>query len=338
MKNKKSKYILSSGAAVLALSSAIMFFSQLTEPKYVSLSREGNLIGDYYKEADAGREHDVIFIGDCEAYSSFIPPVMYEKYGFTSFVRGSPSQSMEQSYYILRETLRYERPQAVVFSVYAMCREGNSFEAYNRMTLDGMRMSCDKLGAVNESVGEGESLLSYILPLLRFHSRIYELEREDLEYLFSRPTVSHNGYFMQKGVKPPEDDISFVREAVVSLPSKNIDILEDMAELCRERGVELILVKSPISSWRYPWYSEWDAELYGLASRQNISYYKIGAEECEIELEKDSYDGGLHLNVWGAEKVSTCFGEMLCERHGICGEKNELWDEKVNEYYRERNS
>ncbi len=335
----RRKYILAFTCALVLFVFLLFFFSRLTEPKYVSASREGNLIGEYYREVDASRTHDVIFIGDCEAYSSFIPPVIYGEYGITSFVRGSPSQTMAQSYYLLCETLKYETPRAVVFSVYAMCKSGRSKEAYNRLTLDGMRFSWDKLCALRESVNEGESVLSYYLPLLRFHSRIYELEGEDLEYLLSRPRMSHNGYFMQKGiVASNSENYDAVGEAE-PLPKENFEYLDKMREECKKYGVELILVKTPTDSWRYPWYDAWDEELFEFARENGIEYYNLidNAEEIGIDLSRDSYDGGLHLNVYGAEKVSRYFAALLSERYGIVGEKNDIWDEKIRDYYKERN-
>ena len=335
---KKFQYILYFGIAAILFALSLTFFSKLCEPKYVTLSREGNLIGEYYKEADAGNRHDVIFIGDCEAYSSFIPPVMYEKYGIRSFVRGSPSQSIAQSYHLIRETLEYETPSAVVFSVYAMCREGSASEAYNRMTLDSMRLSSLKLDAVRESVLEDESIMSYYLPILRFHTRIYELEDEDIKYLFRRPSVSHNGYFMQKGEVAAEN-VDFPEGAAEPLPDVNFEYLDRMRTLCRDSGVELILVKTPLCSWRYPWYEEWDSEIEDYAARHGLSYYNLidSADEIGIDMKSDSFDGGLHLNVYGAEKVSLFFGEILKEGHNILGEKNNIWDEKVKRYYEERN-
>ncbi len=324
------------GAVVFVL--LLLFFSRLVEPKYATEAREGNLISEYYREAERESGQDVIFIGDCEAYSTFVPPVIYEKYGITSFVRGSPSQSMAQSYYLLCETLKYEKPKAVVFSVYAVCKGGVSSEAYNRLTLDGMRLSSEKIYAVRECVGENESIASYFLPLLRFHSRIFELKGEDLEYYFSRPQVSHNGYYMQKGSSAVLSDA--VEETFCEpILQENFDWLDKMREKCRECGVELILVKTPISSWRYPWYGEWNEQICGYAEKNGISYYNLTDHEKEIgiELPSDSYDGGIHLNVYGAEKVSIFFGKLLAERHGILGDESDEWDEKVRYYYKERN-
>lgn len=296
------------------------------------------MISEYYAEVDSGRRHDVVIIGDCEAYSAFVPPVLYEKYGIRSFVRGSPSQSVAQSYFLLCETLKYEKPRAVVFSVYALCKDGRPREAYNRMTLDGMRLSREKVLAVRASMNDGESMASYFLPLLRFHSRIFELEGEDFKYMFERPTVSHNGYFLETAVVPGEGQSGNDGEGGGAIPSENLAYLEAMADVCRESGVELILVKTPISSWRYPWFEETDRELARFAESKNLSYYNLieCADEIGVDMARDTYDGGLHLNLYGAEKVSVFLGAILRDDHGITGEKDDVWDEKVERYYNEK--
>ena len=85
----------------------------LLMPKYIE-NPEGRLVGEYYTEAG---ENDVLFLGDCEVYESFGPAVLWEKYGISSYVRGSSQQLIWQSYYLLEEMLKYETPSLVVFNV-----------------------------------------------------------------------------------------------------------------------------------------------------------------------------------------------------------------------------
>jgi hypothetical protein len=88
-----------------------------------------------------------------------------------------------------------------------------------------------------------------------------------------------------------------------------------MRELCEDSGVELILVKSPTNSWRYPWYDEWDAEIREYATEQGISYYNfIGVLDIGLDMTQDTYDGGAHLNVYGAEKLTAYFGAISFDR------------------------
>ena len=111
----KKKIIAAIAAFLLA---AILLFAAgaLVMPKYVE-NPEGRLVGEYYSQAG---ENDVIFLGDCEVYESFVPAVLWEKYGISSYVRGSSQQLIWQSYYLLEEMMRTETPKAVVFNVLAL--------------------------------------------------------------------------------------------------------------------------------------------------------------------------------------------------------------------------
>ncbi len=318
------------------------FLQALLMPKYMTTSREGALIAEYYGETTT---HDVIFIGDCEVYESFTPPTLWEEYGITSYIRGSAQQLPWQSYYLLEETLRYETPKVVVFNVLALKYGEPQDEAYNRMTLDGMKWSLSKLRAVKASMTEDESLLSYVFPLLRFHSRWDSLTKEDFTYLFGHDPISHNGYLMQTEINGGHSDRVGKPLADYTLPSYSMDYLDAMRELCLENGIELVLIKAPTNDWKYYWYDEWDAQILDYAEEYGLSYYNFIplCEEIGIDWETDTYDAGVHLNVYGAEKLTSYFGKILAEAfdledHREDPELSEVWKKKTDAYYRERNS
>ena len=106
------KRILITLCAILAVAVVLGFLQMLVVPKYIS-NPEGLLTEEYYSEAEG---HDVIFIGDCEVYESVVPAILWEKYGISSYVRGRAQQLTWQSYYLLEDTFRYEKPRAVVFN------------------------------------------------------------------------------------------------------------------------------------------------------------------------------------------------------------------------------
>lgn len=337
----KRKRIFCAVLSIFLLCLLILLADRLLMPKYMTSSREGALIGEYYDEIDEGRRHDVIFIGDCEVYESFIPAIIWEESGITSYVRGSPAQLVWQSYYLLEEMLELDSPDLVVFNVYAMNYSAQRNEAYNRMTLDGMRMSQSKISAIKASMTEGEEMASYILPILRFHDRWSKLSREDIEYFFWRDTVSHNGYLMQTDIVPQTYVGPYEECADHALPQICFDYLDKMRRLCEQKGVELVLVKAPTNSWRYFWYDEWDAEIREYADDNCVDYYNLINEEIGLDFSHDSYDGGLHLNVYGAEKVSRFFASLLSERYfpdmsEASDEVVAVWEEKLDEYYNEK--
>ena len=326
---------------LLATVLCLGFVQMLVMPKYMTSSRDGALIAEYYNETT---NHDVVFIGDCEVYECFTPPTLWQEYGITSYVRGSAQQLIWQSYYLLEETLKRETPKAVVFNVLSIKYGEPQSEAYNRMTLDGMQWSSSKVGAVNASMTEGEDFLSYVFPLLRFHSRWSELTGEDWQYLFHRDSVSHNGYLMQTGISPKTSDREGRPLANYTFSEIGFTYLEKMRALCEEKGVEFILVKAPTNSWKYYWYDEWEEQIVQWANEKDVDYYNFIPldEEIGIDWSTDTYDAGVHLNVYGAEKLTSYFGNILVEEYGFADRRGEteldaVWAEKLAAYQKERN-
>ena len=330
------KKILINIAAICLVLIFLFILQRLFMPKYMSEIPEGNLVEEYYEEV---KDHDVLFVGDCEVFSNVSPVSLWEKYGITSYIRGSAQQLIWQSYYLLEEMLTYETPEVVVFNVLSMKYNEPQKEAYNRLTLDGMKLNKSKLGAIKASMMEDEEMISYFLPILRYHSRWQELSGEDFKYIFDKDKVSHNGFLMRIDVKP----INVVPEgrklADYQFGSNSYKYLDKMTKLCKDKGIKLILIKSP-SVYPY-WYEEWDDQMVSYAEENDLTYINFleSAEEMGIDYSQDTFDGGLHLNLSGAEKFTDYFGRMLSENYGVESRKNDpklskIWQEKIDFYYK----
>ena len=334
--------ILCIAVAVLLLTAIPVALGPVVEPKYLTASKEGSLTEEYYASV-AETNHDVLFIGDCEVFESFIPAILWEEYGISSYIRGGAQQLTWHSYYMLEDALRYETPKAVVFNVYALKYGTPQKEEYNRMALDGMEWSSVKLDAIRASMTEDEDVLSYLLPFLRFHSRWSELTAEDLAYAYKdKPLVSDSGYLMQTGIVPADTQAEFIPEPLFDprLPATAMDYLERMRSLCEERGIQLILIKAPTNFWRYHWYDEWDEQVAAYAAEHDLTYYNLidSAEEMGLDMSVDTYDAGAHLNVYGAEKLTRYFGDILRNDHGMTDGRcdtaaSAVWTRRVEAYY-----
>ena len=295
---------------------------------------EGNLVEEYYKSE---LDHDVIFLGDCEVFSNISPVSLWQEYGITSYIRGSAQQLIWQSYYLLEETLRYERPDVVVFNVLAMKYNEPQNEAYNRMTFDGMNWSKAKIQGIMASMTEKEHFIEYVFPLLRYHSRWTDLSTEDIKYMFSKEPLSHNGYLMRADVKPVTMEPKGKILADYQFGDNSYHYLDKITKLCKENNIELVLIKSP-SIYPY-WYEEWDDQMINYAQENDLTYINFLdiADEIGIDYQKDTFDGGLHLNLSGAEKFTDYFGSILSEDFALKSRKDEaglvkVWDEKVARY------
>lgn len=327
---KKIKNLLCILAVLLVFAVLFGLTSRLLSPKYMTDLVEGSMISQYYREYGG---HDVIFIGDCEVYSNFSPLEMYRTHGITAYVRGSSQQLIWQSYYILEETLQYETPKAVVYNVNAMRYCEPVSEAYNRLTIDKMRWSAQKVGIIQASMMEEEDFMSYVFPILRYHSRFDELTLEDIEYLFRVKDNTFNGYLLHQGVKPAGTLPTKRPLADYQFGAICYEYLEKMANLCKENGVEFILIKAP-SLYPY-WYDQYDAQITQFADTHGLSYYDFTKviDQIGIDFQTDTYDAGLHLNLAGAVKLSTYFAEILAREHGIADHRE---DPEISAVYVEK--
>lgn len=331
-------------ALCMALLLAALLLAQavLTPSRYDN--REGHLLCGYYDTTDA---HDVIFVGDCEIYEGVVPAVLYGQYGVTSYVRGSSQQTVWQSYYVLEETLQKEPDvKVVVFNVLALKHGETPREEIGRMALEDMRWSRFKLQAIQASMTEDETLISYFLPLLRYHDRWSELTVKDLERAFAKhEDITHQGYLMQTETVPvdPTDTREPDMLLDTALPEVSMEYLDRMRMLCEQYGAELVLIKSPTNSVKYYWYDEWDAQVRAYANAHRLTYYNFIGMDAELGLDwqTDTYDAGLHLNVYGAEKLTLYLGKLLTEHHGVPDRRGDaatdaLWEQRIAAYETEK--
>jgi len=311
---KNIKRVVALVLALLIAIGGIWFVSKLLEPKYMSGILEGAMIAEYY---DDPTDHNVVFIGDCELYENIDPVYLWENYGINSYVRGSAQQLIWQSYYLAEETIKTEHPDVIVFNVLSMKYNEPQNEAYNRMTLDGMKWSSSKINSIKASMTDEESFIEYLLPILRYHSRWSDLNSDDFEYLFHRDKVSFNGYYMRVDVKAAEDVPEGRPLSDYQFGDNAYYYLDKLTKLCKDNDVELILVKAPTL---YPyWYDEWDQQIVNYATNNDLTYINFLdlQDQIGIDWSTDTYDGGLHLNLAGADKLSDYFGQILVEDFNV---------------------
>ncbi|MCH5265209.1 MAG: SGNH/GDSL hydrolase family protein [Lachnospiraceae bacterium] len=364
----QNKFRTAKKAAVVLVSLMVLLvilagLQRLVQPKYAGDMPEGNFTAEYYEET---ADHDVLLIGDCEVYENIDPIYLWKNYGITSYIRGNAQQLAWQSYYMLEDALRYETPKVVIYNVQALTYGEPQREEYNRMALDGMRWSMTKYNAIQSSRCEGEKMLDYIFPLLRYHSRILDLSKEDLEYFWSRRKSTHNGYYMRIDVLPvsesdvadpswllgeeeeteeiddPWADIAGAEEESEPVTEREqgepfghlpMEYLDRIRELCAENKIQLVLMKAP--SLAPVWYESDEEQVVEYAKNYQLPYINFyeHLDETGIDYETDTYDGGLHMNLSGADKLSEYLGRVLAEEYGLADHRK---DPAYAEIYREK--
>lgn len=334
-KTSKSKLFITIVASVLIVCTVLFLLQRLLVPKYASGVVEGALVAEYYEQEN--KDFDVLFVGDCEVYENFSPAELWKEYGINSYIRGSAEQYIWQSYYLLEDSLRYHTPKVVVFNIQSLQFNESQSEAYNRMSLEGMKWSKSKVDAIHASMKEEENFIDYVFPILRYHSRWSELSLDDVKYMFQSPKVSFNGYFMRVDTKAAENVPAGRPLADYSFGENAWKYLDMMRQLCEENGIQLVLIKAP-SLYPY-WYPEYDEQVVEYANEYGLPYINFIelADEIGIDYTTDTYDAGLHMNLSGAIKLSDYLGKVLVEEYNVPDRRNDkeisqIWEQNLIEY------
>ncbi|MBQ9631829.1 MAG: SGNH/GDSL hydrolase family protein [Lachnospiraceae bacterium] len=315
----------------------VFLLQRLLVPKYIDGIVEGAFVAEYYREKN--KDFDVIFVGDCEVYENFSPVALWNEYGIHSYIRGSAEQYIWQSYYLLEDTLKYHKPKVVVFNIQSLQFNESQSEAYNRMSIEGMRWSLSKVKDIFASMTPEEHFIEYVFPILRYHSRWNELSAEDVRYMFRTKPVTFNGYYMRVDARPAKDVPVGKPLADYAFGENAWKYLEKMCRLCEQNDIELVTIKAP-SLYPY-WYPEWDKQAADFAAEHGLTYINFLniQDKTGIDYDTDTYDAGLHMNLSGAEKLSHYIGPVLRskgveDRRGD-RELDRLWKKETARYNRE---
>ena len=138
-----------------------------------------------------------------------------------------------------------------------------------------------------------ESALSYVFPVLRYHSRWSELTSDDFRYYFGAKPNFFSGYYLRADVKPAQNVPNPTPLTDYAFSDTCWDYLGRMMQLCAENNIQLVLIKAPSL---YPfWYDEWDRQITDYAEKYHLPYVNFlnddKLEATGIDFETDTYDG-----------------------------------------------
>ncbi len=284
---------------------------------------------------------DVLFFGSSHAVSFFLPQELYDGYGIRSYNLGCEQQNLVTSYFWLKEALRYQKPGVVVLDCYMLFPYNpqeplNTAESCTRKALDFMRWSAVKREAVRDicRLDENQSLLSYYLPNIRYHTRWTGLSEND--FTFSRMAGRYElmGYAPLGWHGGREDFQPFAAAASAGMADMvplMREYLEHITALCRQEGIRLVLAKTPSTAGNAAKYNTVKA----YADEHGLDYWDFNEKRLYrstgLRFQTDNADDG-HGSLWGAQKVSRQTGKMLSQQYGTGGHTDRQWEDTKGYY------
>lgn len=284
---------------------------------------------------------DVLFLGSSRTAATFSPQELYNQYGITSYNLGCEQQNLLVSYYWLKEALRFQSPKAVILDVkevfpFETEEVLNSGESYTRKAMDYMKWSEVKREAVDDicTLDKNQEKIGYYFPLYRFHTRWKNLNEDDFNYMEMSSRGELKGFTALTGSKEDTDyepfEIGSSNECAKSVPLM-VEYLDRMTQLCKENGIELILVNTPYGNGTVERYNT----MMQYAQENQLLYLDFNEEglynEISYNYEIDNEDEA-HCNIWGAKKMLDYVGKILLNEYGIRAREDAQW-ENTREYY-----
>ena len=254
---------------------------------------------------------DVIVLGDSESYTSVSPMQLWKEQGLSSYVCGQPGQKIQETYFMLKTALQSQSPKVVLMETNLMFRDP---------------------GPVKNIQSSFAETARYHFPLLRFHN-LWKLMFDG-----KKPGEAvYKGFSIRSSVDPFDSgDYMKETEEVQEMPQAVTFYMEEIMELCRRSGAELFLVSAP-SPKNYSYRKHNAIENY--AKEKGLTYVDLNLKikELGITWQKDSYDKGDHLNLYGAQKVTRWLGTYLKQNYELTDHRNdpayEDWNELSKKYH-----
>jgi len=313
MKELKKSIVWKAVSAAVFLGIAAGLLAGVTE---IFENKSSDALSEEYHEYEK-EFFDVIFLGSSVMLDDIYPLLLYDEYGIASYNFGCGSQSVASSYYLAKIAIEEHHPELIVFDC-NMCQEGlvySSEEKFHYVT-DSLTLF-QKAEMVLDLVPQ-ESWVDFFFEMNRYHDRWKELSENDFKKTKDR-TYGAKVHF----ASGPLGEYTITTEAA-PLPEVSEEYLRKLIDLCEENGVELLLTVLPMNfSAQYGIYdrNEWQKyynTIQFIADEKNLNYlnFMYHMDEVGLDPQKD-FEGGTHLNGWGAPKMTSYIGNYIKQNYEI---------------------
>ena len=289
----------------------LFVISPIFVPKWIDSKYQHatQIVRGFYAERQ--NSLDVVFMGDSNIYNGVSPQELWGDYGIASYDFAVPAACAWTNYYYFEEMLARQHPQVVVLEVNGLtCAET---QGEHRKIFDNLPLSANKLRAMNDE-RYGFSMngkIGMILPVIPFHSRFTELSGDDFRYAYGYETFVEKGHNLTAQTLPyGGNDYMADNGEKYELPSVAVEYFDKIVARAKQENIQLVLVSVPSTK---AWNLAKSSAVQDYASARGLPYVDLNlkTEELGLDWQKDTFDRGEHMNLFGAQKVTRYIGEYL---------------------------
>ena len=250
---------------------------------------------------------DALFIGNSEAAYAFTPMKIWEEEGFATYNCGGRGHPLNYSEDYLHGVFEKQSPKVVFLETDSI---------FKKSLFIWRIVASNMVSTFN---------------VLTYHNRWKNMNAEEVgkqqQYTF---TSYLKGYEFATEIQPADASRHMLPASKSrSIFYRNRKCVKKMKEYCEARGAKLVLVSVPSTT---NWNMENHNGIADFASDIGVEYIDMNLilDELALDWNTDTRDGGDHMNLSGAEKVSSYIGKYL-SNSGL------LVDHRADEAYAEWN-
>lgn len=286
---------------------------------------------------------DIVFIGNSSVYRGVVPMNMYERSGFTSYSFCAPAQRTPMAYYYMKQVLQTQRPKAIFLNVdptFQLSKPNISCTCKSILTLPNGDVKKQVL-MDNNIFGGLRARYSVLFPSIKYRYRRDELIQEDFELAYGHPNVKvHSdckGYDPSYAIVGSKNKDYMKKDLDIQdeIPEESIMYLEKMIDLCKKNDTDLIFMQIPTT---IAWNQKRHDAMQKFTDEKNIEFIDFCTlnDEIKIDWDKDTADGGNHLNHYGACKVTDYLEEYINKHYKLEDHRQDSeyskWNDDISEF------
>lgn len=338
---KKVGKIIKAIAFLIVCFSCLAVVANLLEYEH---EMEPNLsMNEFYKQDKDSTQ--MIILGSSHTTLGFSPVECYKQTGITSFNLSTAKQPIEVSYFLLKEALKTQSPEVVIYEVSGLYYKPSEINiAKYRYSMDSMPLSVNKIWMADSYARYNDdfelfSIGEALCPIYYYHDRWKEMNEEEFDYLGS-PVTYLKGQVIRSYITKIDFDMEAFDKKLAKKVAKdsgaqpvirenNLNFFLKIKKLCDDNNIKLLLTTTPTNRWN----TAKEELVENLAETYQVDFANLCQPDGEIiNYDTDMADGN-HVNASGAKKTTKYLYDYVIKNYGIKGKGNNSEFEKSVKYY-----
>ncbi|MCQ2513651.1 MAG: hypothetical protein MJ089_00980 [Ruminococcus sp.] len=343
--SKKKLYV----KRTVKILSLILFISvvSILLQNYILLHYDHNTLrfdGFYLEDENS---IDVALVGASELYADYSAVLAYEKFGYTSYSLATPASPITVYKTEIQEILRTQNPKLIVVEINGALYGNDEHiekEANIRNTIDNIPFNENKKQFISQYISTDDRS-GYYFPLLKYHSAwndypqafkfvagIYSQHKRGFTYIKGFKTKTN----IYKCDEKNYNDKLANDDSRKNLTEKSEKALRELLEYCQDNELNVLFVRIPhiVLDDGYTRFKR--ANTAGdIINEYGYDYLNFERynQDIGLDINNDFYNAD-HMNIYGAEKFTEYFGNILVKDYNIkqlkhTTEQTEKWDKCV---------